>query len=340
MDKLYARRKTILQSERGKMEFRTLSFPRFSAQSVCTRSGGQGRSEADIVMHLPVLLQEVVEALRVKSGETFLDCTAGSGGHTLAVAQATGGTITAIGIDEDEDALSRTHERLQAAGIQATLREQNFRELDKTLSDLGVAKVDAILFDLGVSTDELLESGRGFSFSKDEPLLMTFRKNSEGRVTAREVVNEWKEENLALILEGFGGERYAERIARAIVEARVQAPIETSKTLADIVSAVVPRSGRTHPATKTFQAIRMAVNDELPALEEGLRKGLASLKSGGRMAVISFHSGEDRIVKRFFKEEEKSEGGTASKKPIVPSREEVQGNPRSRSAKLRIFIKK
>lgn len=292
-------------------------------------------------MHIPVLLHEVVEALRIRAGEIFLDCTVGSGGHMLAVAKVAGGPVTIIGLDEDTDALARAQRQLQAAGIQENLRRQNFRNLDKVLSESGIAGVDAILFDLGVSTDELLESEHGFSFNKDEPLLMSFRKSQEeGVLTARQVVNEWGEENLATILQGFGGERYAKRIARAIVAARERAPIETSKALADIVSSAVPRSGRIHPATKTFQAIRMAVNDELPALEEGLCKALAALNAGGRIVVISFHSGEDRIVKRFFKEAEKNGIGTTSKKPIVPSQEEVWNNPRSRSAKLRIFIKK
>lgn len=291
--------------------------------------------------HIPVLLHEVVEALHIASGEIFLDGTVGSGGHTLAVAKSAGAPVTIIGLDEDEDALARTKERLAEAGVSATLRRENFRNLDKVLSEAKVAGVDAILLDLGVSTDELLESGRGFSFSKDEPLLMSFRKsNGEDVLTARQVVNEWGEENLTTILHGFGGERYAKRIARVIAEVRERAPIETSKALADIISSVVPRSRKTHPATKTFQAIRMAVNDELPALAEGLRKTLVALKSGGRIAVISFHSGEDRIVKRFFKEAEKNGIGTTSKKPIVPSHGEVRNNPRSRSAKLRIFTKK
>ncbi len=290
-------------------------------------------------MHIPVLLHEVVEALSVHSGETFLDGTVGSGGHTIAVAQAAGGPITIVGLDEDEDALARAKKRLEEADIRATLLQKNFRHLDAALAEVRASAPDAILMDLGVSTDELLASGRGFSFNKDEPLLMLFRKNPESDMTARRVVNEWSEENLALILEGFGGERYAKRIARAIVGARERASIETSKALGDIVSSVISRSGRTHPATKTFQAIRMAVNDELPALEEGLHKALAALRPGGRFAVISFHSGEDRIVKHFFKEAEKNGKGTTGKKPIVPSREEMLNNPRARSAKLRVFVK-
>lgn len=290
-------------------------------------------------MHTPVLLQEVVENLHVRSGETFLDCTVGNGGHSLAVAKAAQGPITLIGLDEDEDALARARKRLAEAGISALLMRQNFRHLDVALAEARASAPNAILFDLGVSTDELLASGRGFSFSKDEPLLMSFRKNPESGTTARQVVNEWSEENLATILHGFGGERYAKRIARAIAAARVRAPIETSKELASMVASVVPRVGRTHPATRTFQAIRMAVNDELPALEEGLHKALAALAPGGRCAAISFHSGEDRIVKHMFKDAEKRGAGTTNKKSTVPSRKEIFENPRSRSAKLRIFIK-
>ena len=291
-------------------------------------------------MHKPVLLNEVVSSLRVKSGEIFLDCTMGNGGHMLAVAQAAGGPIVAIGIDENEDALARAQSALARVGTPAKLWNGNFRNLDKALAENGADSANAILFDLGVSTEELLESGRGFSFAKDEPLLMTFRKDvSGGCVTAREVVNRWSEENLMAIIAGFGDERYAKRIARAIATARERAPIETSRALADIVASVVPRKGKTHPATKTFQAIRMAVNDELPALSEGLQKALAALRAGGRIAVISFHSGEDRIVKRFFKEAEKNGIGTTSKKPTIPSSEEVLANPRSRSAKLRFFVK-
>ena len=298
-------------------------------------------------MHIPVLLHKVVSELRVSPGEIFLDCTMGNGGHTIAVAQAAAGPIVAIGIDENEDALARAQSALARSGTPAKLWNGNFRNLDKALAENGADSADAILFDLGVSSEELLESGRGFSFAKDEPLLMTFRKSAiGGGVTAHEVVNRWSEENLATIIEGFGDELYAKRIAHAIATAREpreqwgeRAPIETSRALADIVASVVPRKGKTHPATKTFQAIRMAVNDELPALAEGLQKALAALRAGGRIAVISFHSGEDRIVKMFFKESEKNGVGTTSKKPVVPSSEEVLENPRSRSAKLRIFVK-
>mgnify|MGYP001587485757 CR=1 FL=1 len=295
-------------------------------------------------MHEPVLLHEVVAALRVRQGETFVDCTAGSGGHSAAVARSVGGPFTHIVLDEDEDALERTERRLSAQGNRAHLVQANFRDLSDVLVREKIDAADAILFDLGVSTEELLQSGRGFSFSSptgaDEPLLMSFAKyGREGKPTAREVVNRWSEENLAVIIAGFGEERNAKRIARAIAEARAKTPIETSKQLAEIVAGAIAKRGRVHPATKTFQAIRMAVNEELPALTEGLRAALASLAPGGRLAVISFHSGEDRIVKRMFKEAEKREIGTTSKKPLAPSQKEVLENPRARSAKLRVFIK-
>lgn len=281
-------------------------------------------------MHRTVLLKEVVDALRVAPGETFLDCTIGSGGHALAVARAAGGPITLVGMDEDEDALARARAAFTRAGFGATLRRENFRNL--------TGPADAILFDLGVSTEELLASGRGFSFQKDEPLLMTFRKDGE-RVTAREVVNSWSEENLMLVIKGFGGERRARAIAHAIAAARARRPLETTRELADLIAAAAPRRRKIHPATKTFQAIRMAVNDEVGALREGLEKALAALSPGGRLAIISFHSVEDRIVKEFFKKAEASARGRGSKKPIVPSREERVENPHSRSAKLRIFVK-
>ena len=292
-------------------------------------------------MHRTVLLQEVISALAVSAGEVFVDGTIGNGGHALPIARSASGAMTLIGIDADEDALARTKAACGAAGIEAHLFRENFRNIDTVLAAAGIAKANAILFDLGFSTEELMESGRGFSFNKNEPLLMTFQKEGAA-FTARDVVNLWSEENLTLILSGFGEERYARRIAHAIVAARRAKPIETSGELAALVRAALPPSARRsaiHPATKTFQAIRVAVNDERGALTEGLRKALTVLAPGGRIVVISFHSGEDRIVKRIFKEAEKNGAGNTNKKPIIPSREEVRTNPRARSARLRIFKK-
>jgi len=240
-------------------------------------------------------------------------------------------------MDEDESAIARARRNFTDSEINAILCRENFRNLDIVLSRNNIKNIDAVLFDLGVSTEELLESGRGFSFQKDEPLLMTFNKDAEW--TARDVVNKWSEESLESIIRGFGDEKYSKRIAKAIVATRAISPIETSKQLADIIIGTIPFHGKTHPATKTFQAIRIAVNDEFGALREGLQKATVALNSGGRCSVISFHSGEDRIVKRFFKELEKSGKGIASKKPIVPSKKEILKNARARSAKMRVFIK-
>ncbi len=203
---------------------------------------------------------------------------------------------------------------------------------------------DAIIFDLGVSSDQLENSGRGFSFLKDEPLLMTLKANSSPEdLTAKDVVNNWSEENLADIIYGYGEERWSRKIARGIVEARQNGEIRTTGELTGIVEKSVPvryRKGRIHPATRTFQAIRIAVNDELRALEEGLTKGFEVLKKEGRMAVVSFHSLEDRVVKRFYQNKEREgEAKLVNKKPITPSGEEIRENRRSRSGKLRILEK-
>jgi 16S rRNA (cytosine1402-N4)-methyltransferase len=208
--------------------------------------------------------------------------------------------------------------------------------------------MNAILLDLGISSDELENSGRGFTFQKDEPLLMTMGDPAKYPFTAATIVNSWKEEDIANVIFGYGEERYARRIARAIVTYREKKIIETSGELAEIVKSAVPRFGRSfngrpakiHPATKTFQALRIAVNDELGALKEGLTKGYERLAPGGKMVVISFHSLEDRIVKNFFKAlADDSNAKIITKRPIIASPQEIAENPRSRSAKLRILQK-
>ncbi|OGI79142.1 16S rRNA (cytosine(1402)-N(4))-methyltransferase, partial [Candidatus Nomurabacteria bacterium RIFCSPHIGHO2_12_FULL_37_29] len=218
----------------------------------------------------------------------------------------------------------------------------NFRNIDKVLVKTKVEEVDGIIFDLGLSSDQLENSGRGFSFLKDEPLLMTMKENpSREDLTAKEIVNTWSEESLADIIHGYGEERFARRIAKGVVETRVKKKIESSFDLVKVINDSVPvayRMGHLHPATRTFQALRIAVNDELGALKNGLEKGFKFLKKGGRMSVISFHSLEDRIVKRFYKAKEKEEKAKLiNKKPFTPSIEEIRNNNRSRSAKLRIL---
>jgi 16S rRNA (cytosine1402-N4)-methyltransferase len=211
------------------------------------------------------------------------------------------------------------------------------------LDQAGVAGVDGIIFDLGLSSNQIEESGRGFSFKTDEPLLMTMKKDPQSSdITAYEIVNSWSEESLADIIYGYGEDRFARRIAKAIVMAREIQSIETAGQLSDIIASVVPKFGfkKINPATKTFQAIRIAVNDELGAIKEALPKAFSRLNTGGRISIISFHSLEDRIVKRFFKEKsEAGEGRLINKKPITPSPQEIAENPRSRSAKLRIIEK-
>lgn len=301
--------------------------------------------------HESVLLQESIDGLDLKEGDIYLDATTGSGGHMEEVWKRMKNKVILCGIDADEMSIAIAKEKLELSGAKPLLTVLNFRDIDKAPEILGVNRPTKILFDLGWSSDQFepSEGGkeRGFSFKRDEPLIMTFKAEiREEDTTAYDVVNRWNEESLADVIYGYGEERYARRIAKRIVEAREKNTIKTSLELAEIIKSAVPifyRFGRIHPATRTFQAIRIAVNDELRALEEGLEKGFGILESGGRMAVISFHSLEDRIVKRFFKSKEESGEGDypeeGGKKPIAPSDEEVERNPRSRSAKLRILQK-
>ena len=309
-----------------------------------------------MVVHLPVLLQEVAQGLAVKRGEVVLDATSGGGGHSEALCKSVGGDALFICLDADADAIERSRARLAEAPCAFRFYRTNFRELDRALAAFGIAEVNRALFDLGLSSFQLEESGRGFSFMRDEPLLMTFEKNTPpaedgsaplvrgdtpaSRITAETIVNEWNEETLATLFEGYGEERQAKRIARKIAEVREHSRISTTFQLAAIVESSVRRKGKIHPATKTFQSLRMAVNDEFQALQEGLSKAWGALAKGGRIAVISFHSIEDRTVKDFFRElGKKGEGKILAKKPITPSREEIRANPRARSAKLRVIEK-
>lgn len=291
--------------------------------------------------HTTVLLNEAVDGLNLKKGAVFVDATLNAGGHTEKVLDLLQGDVKVIGIDVDADAIERAKKKLPM--MKVAFYQENFRNLDKVLDKAGVEKIDGIVFDLGLSSDQIEGSGRGFSFRSEEPLLMTMKKNPDATdITAYEIVNSWVEESIADIIYGYGEERYSRRIAKAIVEARKNQPIKTAGQLADIVANAVPKFGfsKIHPATRTFQAIRIAVNDELGAIKEALPKAFERLKPGGRMSVISFHSLEDRIVKRFFKEKSDSdEGKLITKKPITPSAQEVAENPRSRSAKLRIIEK-
>ena len=289
-------------------------------------------------IHKTVLLNETIEGLNLGKGAIVIDGTFGGGGHSRLLCEKYP-DVRVIALDQDANVIKEVDIK---PGCNMTFVNTNFRNLDEVLQKEKIEKVDGIVLDLGLSSDQLESSGRGFSFMKEEPLLMTMKENPRpDDVTAREIVNTWEEKNLADIIYGYGEEQFSRRIARGIVEARKRAEIKTTTMLVKIIEDSVPnfyKKGRIHPATKTFQALRIAVNDELGARGEGLTKGFEALRVGGRMSVISFHSLEDRVVKRFFKEKVKEEkGNLINKKPIVPSKEEIKNNNRSRSAKLRII---
>jgi 16S rRNA (cytosine1402-N4)-methyltransferase len=285
-------------------------------------------------VHKAVLLNETIEGLDLADKSLVLDCTFGGGGHSREILKKYP-KIKIIALDQDQNVFKDFSDK------RISFKNINFRNLDEAL---GRQKVDGIIFDLGLSSDQLENSGRGFSFMKKEPLYMTMKKNpSPEDLTAEDIVNDWSEESLADIIYGYGEERFSRRIAKGIVEARKKQKITTTEDLLKIIGESVPvgyRKGRLHFATKTFQALRIAVNDELGALKEGLEKGFDVLNKRGRMSVISFHSLEDRIVKRFYKEKMK-EGKAIliNKKPITATKEEIKNNMRSRSAKLRILEK-
>jgi 16S rRNA (cytosine1402-N4)-methyltransferase len=300
-------------------------------------------------VHQSVLLNETTDGLNLKPNSVVLDATFGGGGHSLEILRKFP-EAKIIALDQDKNAWRENDSRI-------SFHNQNFGDLDQVLKS---EKVDGIIFDLGLSSDQLENSGRGFSFQKNEPLIMQMKNSGKENpdpedVTAMDVVNTWEEKNLADIIYGYGEERYARRIARGIVEARAQTKIKTTFDLVKIISEAVPavyRRGRLHFATRTFQAIRIAVNDELRVLQKGLEQGFEKLKVGGRMSVITFHSLEDRIVKKFFKARQnedkailiparphESSGAGGNKKIILASSAEIKKNPRSRSAKLRILEK-
>jgi 16S rRNA (cytosine1402-N4)-methyltransferase len=298
-------------------------------------------------VHKTVLLNETIEGLLApqKVGNenlVIIDCTFGGGGHSLEILNKYP-NAKVVALDQDKSVFEKAKEKFKGLEDRITFLNRNFSELDNLGAKLP-KEVDGIIFDLGLSSDQLENSGRGFSFMKDEPLLMTMKENPLGEdVTAYDVVNIWSETSLADIIYGYGEERFSRRIAKGIVDARQKTEIKTTFDLVKIIEAMVPASykrGKIHPATKTFQALRIAVNDELGVLKTGLQSGFNILKEGGRMSVISFHSLEDRIVKRFYREmEKKGVAKLINKKPIIATPEEVKNNPRSRSAKLRILEK-
>jgi len=290
-------------------------------------------------LHKPVLTETVLSYLNLKPGDIVFDGTVGSGGHAEAILKAIGPEGFLIGLDQDEEAIKRVQNRLEQVGKRFKLIQLNFRFLDQALSSLHFNKVNAVLLDVGISTDQLQDSGRGFSFQKDGPLDM--RMDRSQAQTAADLVNGLNEEELAMIFREYGEERYARQIARAIAKERTRTPLRTTGILKKMIVDAVParyRYGRIHPATRVFQALRIAVNDELAALEETLPKAFDCLDFSGKLCVISFHSLEDRIVKRFFlKQKQAGMGKIITKKPVQPSDQEIQTNPSARSAKLRVI---
>ena len=290
-------------------------------------------------LHKPVLLDSILSQLALSPGQAVLDLTVGSGGHAGAILQRIRPDGLLIGLDQDEEAIERTRSRLEKTGGRFILERSNFRDLNQVLSRLNFHKVHAVLLDAGVSSEQLEHPGRGFSFQSESPLDM--RMDVRKDITAAQLIAHTSAEELASIFYKYGEERFSRRIARAIVNERARKPIETTGELREIVAGAVParfRFGLIHPATRAFQALRIVVNDELGALEEALPKAFGALEPAGRLAVVSFHSLEDRIVKRFFVAEKQAGQGTIiTKKPIRPDEEEIRENPRARSAKLRVI---
>ncbi len=284
--------------------------------------------------HTPVLTGESIENLQVKAGGVYIDCTVGEGGHSWAILEASSPGGRLLGIDLDPQALAAAEERLLPYRDFCVLVNDNFSNLRRIARDQGFYPVDGILVDLGLSSLQLEGEDRGFSFRTDGALDMRF--DPRQGVTAWEVVNNYSQEELTRIIATYGEEHRADRIAREVVESR---SIDTALQLAKVVSRAVRRPwGRTHPATRVFQAIRMEVNRELENLALVLRQGISLLKGGGRLVIISYHSIEDRLVKNFFREESREARSIRAvyKKVISPSREEVRTNRRSRSARMRV----
>lgn len=293
------------------------------------------------VVHESVLLREVMEWLRPVPGDVILDCTVGLGGHAREIVRAVMPKGLLIGIDKDEEAIGLAKNHLAEFERHVVLVHDDFRNAGSVLQRLNQNKVRGVLMDLGVSSLQLLQKERGFSFRQEGPLDMRMDKSEP--LSAYEVVNTLPEKELARILYEWGEERYSRSIARGIVASRKRKPFQTTQELADTVTRCVPgryRHGRNHPATRTFQAVRIYVNHELESIQEGLLAVFPFIEPTGRLAAISFHSLEDRLIKRQWVAWQKAgQGQILTKKPVMASAEEVAGNPKARSAKLRVFEK-
>jgi len=309
------------------------------------------RREEENFSHRSVLYHEIIHEIAPKRGRKYVDGTLGAGGHAWGILEASNPDGRLLGLDVDPLAISLAEKRLSTFGERAVIKRASYASLSEQLDELGWARVDGILLDLGASSMQFDTPERGFSFLHEGPLDMRYDRQSP--LTASDIVNTWDEETIADILYRYGEERQSRQIARKIVETR---PLQTTVELAEVVARAVRRQpkSRIHPATRTFQAIRIAVNEELDALEGTLPQAVDALASGGRLAVISFHSLEDRIVKHFFRERSQDQRESehpfapvvrqatlriVNRKPIVPMEAEVLANPRSRSAKLRVAEK-
>lgn len=303
--------------------------------------------------HIPVMINEVLETLAPQSGLTYVDCTFGNGGYTRAILESC--DCSCISIDQDPSVKPKADELKKEFGSRFTFVEGKFGDVEELISKTGITNIDGIVFDIGVSSMQLDDGERGFSFNKEAILDM---RMSKAGTSAKDLVNELEETDLANIIYKYGEERKSRYVARAIVEARAEKEIETTTELADIVAkAIFGKSGKTHPATKTFQALRIEVNKELEQLENGLQGASNLLGENGKLVVVTFHSLEDRIVKNFMKENSvKTGSGTSRYLPVIeevaedkafskvskaikPSKTEILSNKRSRSAKLRVAIK-
>ncbi|WP_223066361.1 16S rRNA (cytosine(1402)-N(4))-methyltransferase RsmH [Paenibacillus caui] len=313
--------------------------------------------------HITVLKEEATEGLHIKPDGIYVDCTLGGGGHSSVILSKLGPEGRLIAFDQDDWAHDNAKERLKEYADRLTLVKSNFRHLEEKLSEIsfvpqhdGIPQVDGILFDLGVSSPQFDEGERGFSYNADAPLDMRMDRTSE--LTAREIVNEWPEKEIARILFKYGEEKFSRRIARVIAERRQQAPVETTGELVELIKEGIPAAARRtggHPAKRSFQALRIAVNDELGAFEDTLHQAVRCLAPGGRVSVITFHSLEDRMCKQILAEYvekcvcppdlpmcacgAKGLLKLINRKPSLPSEEEIAFNPRARSAKLRVAEK-
>lgn len=293
--------------------------------------------------HITVLKDEAVKMLSLKKDSVVIDATYGAGGHGREICSQLGGDGIYVGIDADKTAFFGSFLSELENGPKYHLVNDNFINIKNIVSSLHIKEANGILADLGWRSDQFTDGGKGFSFSSDDPLYMTYGEADEYLFVADDIVNSWTEEDIANVIYGYGDERYSRRIAKAIVTARRVEKIKTAKALALVISEAVPasyRNGKTNPATKTFQALRIAVNDELKAVETFISEAVQVLAPEGILAVITFHSLEDRVVKLAFRELSRTDEYTLlTKKPIAPSREEILSNGRARSAKLRVIQK-